>query len=188
MTKHSLNINETVVLLGAGASAEAGIMTSADMLNHIEAKVRSDPDWERFKDLYFLVKGYSTGAAIAFPNSSRTVFHVESLVDILQGIDGIHLSLLYPFLGGWAPPLESICRQNPGLAGESFLVRFFLRCESCSHREKSLHQRILSLLGRLHANQDSRFEYSASIMTCVLRRHARSIEFKGIWRRNRRCY
>jgi len=118
MTDHALNINETVLLLGAGASADAGIMTSADMLKHLENKIATDADWKKFGDLYFLVKGFSEGAATAFRESNRGVFHVEALVEILQGIESMEHSLLYPFFGGWTPPLEALCRRDPEMAGE----------------------------------------------------------------------
>ena len=49
----SSNVNEIILLLGAGASVEAGIPDSTEMVQEIENLVSSEnSDWNCFRDLY----------------------------------------------------------------------------------------------------------------------------------------
>ena len=47
---------DIVFLLGAGASVEAKIPMSADMINEIETLLGNDEDWKPFYELYNHVK------------------------------------------------------------------------------------------------------------------------------------
>ena|SRR5436309_9911215 len=48
--------NDIILLLGAGASVDAGIPASQTMIDKIEGLLETRPDWKEFRDLYFLVK------------------------------------------------------------------------------------------------------------------------------------
>ena len=48
--------NDVIVLLGAGASAKAGIPVSGKMNEDIEEFLRVRPDWQDFANLYHFVK------------------------------------------------------------------------------------------------------------------------------------
>jgi NAD-dependent SIR2 family protein deacetylase len=55
----SIKQDEIIILLGAGASADAGIPVTSQMVQDVEKFIDSnnkDKDWSQFKDLYYLVK------------------------------------------------------------------------------------------------------------------------------------
>jgi hypothetical protein len=73
-------------LLGAGASADAGIPISARMIGEIEQLLKSDPEWRPFVELYHHVKSaifYSSGlkgtsATVCSTTSKQWSIHCTS--------------------------------------------------------------------------------------------------------------
>ena len=117
MANTNFNLNEILILLGAGASVEAEIPDSKEMVRRVEEKITGeDETWNRYKDLYWYIQSsvsYAyglqglTGDAVPF-NIERLVNVLDELVDIKKG-----RHTLYPFVGAWNPRLIE-------MAGEGF--------------------------------------------------------------------
>jgi len=105
---------EIIFLLGAGASAEAGIPPSAAMIDRIECLLKKDKDWQPFCDLYNHVRSaihYAAGLKGQFGNSVS--YNIETLVNTLYELERNEEHPLYPFIAAWNSRFES-------LAGEKF--------------------------------------------------------------------
>ncbi|PJF39076.1 MAG: hypothetical protein CUN55_15385, partial [Phototrophicales bacterium] len=125
----SFKSDEIVILLGAGASVEAGIPHSAAMIKQVEENIaQSDDDWSQFRDLYHYIRSsiyYSDGIHGKF--DSKVNYNIERLVDTLNEISMRSEHTLYPFVGAWNPTLVEV-------AGEEF------------SRVKELRDAIISIL------------------------------------------
>ena len=106
--------DEIILLLGAGASVEAGIPDSNKMIDEIEKLVANDHTWTTYKDLYRYVR-----SSIFFADGLEGVFgrdvpfDIERLVNVLDEIQKKERHALYPFVGAWNPKLQEV-------AGEGF--------------------------------------------------------------------
>jgi hypothetical protein len=95
--------DDIVILLGAGASADAGIPTSAEMILKIEAKLSSDADWQPFRDLYLYIRSsimFAEGLA-GHLDAVTANYNIERLVATLDEIEKKTQHTLYPFVGTW---------------------------------------------------------------------------------------
>ena len=75
-------------MLGAGASKEAEIPMSAEMIDEIEALLANDSDWKPFRELYHHVKSsihFSAGLKGVFGWS--VPFNIETLVNTLYELE-----------------------------------------------------------------------------------------------------
>ena len=93
---------DIIFLLGAGASAEAEIPTSANMIQSIEALLRDDSGWQPFLTLYNHVKSaihYQAGLRGEFGDGVS--FNIETLVNALYELERNELHPLYPFIASW---------------------------------------------------------------------------------------
>ncbi len=91
---------DIVFLLGAGASAEAGIPTSAEMIDRIQGRLRSD--WTEFAELYNHVRSaihYSAGLKGRFNND--VPYNIETLVNTLYELERNEDHPVYPFIAAW---------------------------------------------------------------------------------------
>lgn len=107
MTSRSKDI---IVLLGAGASAEAGIPVSAQMISHLEDKIR---DHETQKGLYHHVKSaihFSAGLKGHFGNA--VPFNIETLVNTLNELERNEEHPLYPFIAAWSSRFVALAGSN----------------------------------------------------------------------------
>lgn len=105
----SFKEDEIIFLLGAGASADANIPVSSTMVQDIENRLNS-PDWEKYKDLYFLIKSginYSAGLT-----GKSLVFNVETLLFVLEELVQKEKHLLYPFIGSWNVRFNEVIRDD----------------------------------------------------------------------------
>lgn len=102
--------DEIILLLGAGASVEAGIPDSNDMVREIENIVSGEAsEWSRFKDLYRYIKSsvlYADGLEGIFGNN--VPFNIERLVNVLDELRKKERHTLYPFVGAWNPKLLDV--------------------------------------------------------------------------------
>ena len=102
--------DEIIILLGAGASAEAGIPDSNEMVQSIEDLVTSDdPKWRNFRDLYRYIKAsifYADGLAGKF--GGKVHYNVERLVNVLDELQQRERHTLYPFVGAWNAMLVDV--------------------------------------------------------------------------------
>lgn len=91
---------ELLFLFGAGASVDAGIPISNQMVKEIEDLISSNPDWKPYKDLYFYLKSsinYSDGILGKFDEP----FNVERLLIVITEIEKRESNIMYPFIGTW---------------------------------------------------------------------------------------
>ena len=106
--------NEIIVLLGAGASVDAGIPDSNKMVIEIQKLVSgADKNWNCFKDLYRHIRSsifYADGLDGIF--GSEVSFNVERLVNVLDELRKKERHTLYPFVGAWNPKLQDVA--GPG--------------------------------------------------------------------------
>jgi hypothetical protein len=111
MTSRSKDI---IFLLGAGASAEAGIPVSSQMIQSVEEHLRSRDDWRGFRQLYNHVKSaihFSAGLKGHFGDG--VPFNIEILVNTLYELERNEEHPLYPFIAAWNS-------RFVGLAGTNF--------------------------------------------------------------------
>jgi len=101
--------NDVIVLLGAGASAKAGIPVSRKMIDDIEEFLRMRPDWQSFAELYHFVK-----CSIVYAASLRRdpdiagSYNVETLVHTLTELEKGQAHPIYPFFSDWKSQLLSL--------------------------------------------------------------------------------
>ena len=102
--------NEIILLLGAGASVEAGIPHSNDMVRGIEDAVSGkDPNWSRYQSLYRYIRSsvfYADGLEGVFGDA--VPFNIERLVNVLDELQKKERHTLYPFVGAWNPKLQDL--------------------------------------------------------------------------------
>lgn len=106
-----INSDHMLFLLGAGASVEAGIPISSQMVSKIEGLINSNDDWKPFKDLYFYLKSsinYSDGIMGKFDES----FNVERLLIVISEIEKREGNIMYPFIGSWNIRLLDLAGTN----------------------------------------------------------------------------
>ena len=99
MTTRSKDI---IFLLGAGASAEACIPTSAEMINRIEKLLAIDKKWMEFEALYNHVKSaihYSAGLRGHF--NEKVHYNIETIVNTLYELERNEEHPLDPFIAAW---------------------------------------------------------------------------------------
>jgi len=105
----NFRVNDIIFLLGAGASADADIPVSSQMVEEIEQSLNS-PEWKKYKDLYYLIKSgvqYSAGL------SGKTInFNIETLLFVLEELIQKENHLLYPFIGSWNVKFNEVIRDN----------------------------------------------------------------------------
>lgn len=87
-------------LLGAGASVEAGIPVSSQMVTDIENLITEDPDWKPYRDLYYYLKSSIQYADGIFGNFNN-FFNVEQLLFVINSLEERDHNIMYPFIGTW---------------------------------------------------------------------------------------
>ncbi|MHB8655705.1 MAG: SIR2 family protein [Terriglobia bacterium] len=103
--------DEVIVLLGAGASVDAGVPHSGAMVEQIERALKDE--WREFKDLYNYVR-----SAIFFADGIQGIFdtqvsyNIEKLVVALDELLRREEHPLYPFVGAWNPRLSQVAGEN----------------------------------------------------------------------------
>lgn len=103
--------DEVIVLLGAGASVDAGIPHSAAMVAQIEKALTAD--WKEFRDLYNYVRSaifYADGIQGTF--NSDVSYNIERLVVALDELSRREEHPIYPFVGAWNPRLTQVAGEN----------------------------------------------------------------------------
>lgn len=111
-TSNVFKRDDIVVLLGAGASVDAGIPHSATMVSQIEESFNSK-EWEEFRDLYNYVRSavyYAEGIQGKFGDT--ITFNIERLVEALDELTRREEHPLYPFVGAWNPRLVQVAGER----------------------------------------------------------------------------
>lgn len=108
MTSRSKDI---IFLLGAGASADAGIPVSAAMIQHVEKSFKDTTEC----DLYYHVKSaiyFSAGLKGRFGDSVQ--FNIETLVNTLYELERNEEHPLYPFIAAWSSRFVALAGADFG--------------------------------------------------------------------------
>lgn len=103
--------DEIIFLIGAGASKDADIPTSIDMVLEIEEFLAKKDEWRKYKDLYHYIKSailYADGILGAFHNS----LNIERLVNTLRELERKEKHTIYPFIGNWNMKLIELAEVN----------------------------------------------------------------------------
>jgi len=111
--------DKIIILLGAGASCDAGILNSAQMIVKIEEKIE-DQSWAKYKSLYQYIKSahYQRNIFLG-SNPSSILFNIEDLIGLLNIIIDIAKKQIdsYIFVGSWEKDLAPFIldQQKNGL-------------------------------------------------------------------------
>ncbi|OQA89173.1 MAG: hypothetical protein BWY28_01211 [bacterium ADurb.Bin236] len=106
--------DEVVFLLGAGASVEAGIPASRNMIDSLEELLKND-SWKKYTSLYHYMKSsiiYADGIKGRFEYDN---FNIEKLVNTLDEILKSDEHPLFPFIGSWTPKLPEVAGNDLNL-------------------------------------------------------------------------
>lgn len=103
--------DEIIFLLGAGASVDAGIPASCDMINKLEDLLKTEA-WKKFAPLYNFVKSAIIYADGIKGNFEYANFNIERLVNTLDELRKSDEHPLFPFIGAWNPKLPEVTNNN----------------------------------------------------------------------------
>lgn len=106
---HTFRRDEVVLLLGAGASVDAGIPHSSNMVSRVESLVSEGGEWEDYRELYNFLKGsilYGDGIQGHFGNDVN--YNIERVVNTLDELKRKEEHPLYPYVGSWTPKLLEV--------------------------------------------------------------------------------
>ena len=104
---------DIILLLGAGASAEAGIPTSAKMIEHIEDLLAKNNTWKPYLELYNHVKSgihYAAGLRGEFGNA--VIYNIETLVNTLNELERNEDHPLFPFIATWNQRFVALAKSD----------------------------------------------------------------------------
>lgn len=109
--------NDIIFLLGAGASADAGIPILSEMEKKVCEFIANDDDWKNFYQLYHLIRAsYNYSYQI---QGKESYFNLEILLNIIQELLKKEEHLLYPFIGSWIVKFDEVIKDEFNLI-ESF--------------------------------------------------------------------
>ena len=100
--------DELVLLLGAGASVEAGVPHSKGMIERLENLVSSESEWVNYRPLYHYVKSAVLFADGMRGQADKTAYNIEKLVETLDELSKRDEHPLFPFVGAWHPKLSEV--------------------------------------------------------------------------------
>lgn len=109
--------DKLVILLGAGASCDAGMRNSFQMIGEIEMLL--DSEWKQFRDLYNYVHSSHYHLERIKGTQNRDIyFNIENLVGLLDSIIKISIKDIevYPFIGSWEKELFTVAGTDLKLA------------------------------------------------------------------------
>jgi len=102
---------DIILLFGAGASADAEIPTSVEMVENIEQKVQKEKVWNEYEEVFNYMK-----SAIHYADGIKGVFNesinIERLVNTLSELEKKEEHTIYPFIGNWNMKLLELAGQD----------------------------------------------------------------------------
>ncbi len=104
---------DMIFLVGAGASAEADIPVSGEMINKVEQLLDHDSIWKMHCPLYNHVKSaiyFAAGLKGRF--NSDVQFNIETLVNTLYELERNEEHPLYPFIASWNSRFVSLAKPD----------------------------------------------------------------------------
>jgi len=163
--------DEIIILLGAGASVDAGIPHSRAMVDEIQSLVDGDDEeWQKYRNLYRYLRSavyYADGLRGLFGN--QVLFNIERVVNTLEELDKKESHPLYPFVGAWNPKLVDVAGHDFEYVSSFRKVNGlnwkWLR-ELPTFRHSSISMK----------NTNIQFEFSLSTMIYVLKKHVEWIK------------
>ena len=98
----TIGSKDIIFLLGAGASDEAGIPTSATMIELIEDRLIQNDAWKPYLDLYHHLKSAIYHAAgLRGKFGTEVAYNIETLVNTLNELERNEDHPLFPFIATW---------------------------------------------------------------------------------------
>ena len=108
MARTTFKHDELVLLLGAGASVEAGIPDSNEMVRRVERET-SEGAWQDCQELYrYLRSSVFYAEGLKGVTGPEVQFNIERLVNVLEELRQKERHTLYPFVGAWNPTLQDV--------------------------------------------------------------------------------
>jgi len=108
-----MNNGEIIFLLGAGASYDAKIPISSQMIKELENLIENNTDgskWSKYRKLYYCIKsGIQYGIGIINKNDE---INIESLVNTIDELLKSYEHPIYPFVGSWMPRLTELAGKE----------------------------------------------------------------------------
>lgn len=105
------NTNGSILLLlGAGASVDAGVLHTSRMMSDINEMLNSNPDWVKYKPIYehlkkLYGKSYEEGGKTCYSDLNIEQL-VGNLTELLLLLNGEHT--LYPFFKSWIDLFQNL--------------------------------------------------------------------------------
>ncbi len=93
---------DIIILLGAGASVQAGVPSSPMMIGSIEKLLETKKEWSPYCNLYHQIKAaiyYSAGIKGRF--NANVMYNIETLVNTLHELERNEDHPIYPFIAAW---------------------------------------------------------------------------------------
>lgn len=90
--------DDIIVLLGAGASCEAGLKSSLQMTQQVEEKL--EKNWKDYKSLYLAIKS-SILYGHNLKGNTTTDLNIEEFVNVLSELERCDEHTIYPFIASW---------------------------------------------------------------------------------------
>ncbi len=115
--KKQFGEDQIIILLGAGASCDAGMKNSFQMIADIEGHLKDD--WKEYAALYnYIQSSHYHLERLKGVESRNIIFNIEHLVGLLNIINSIAEKKVdvYPFIGSWEKDLVNVTGQNFELA------------------------------------------------------------------------
>lgn len=91
---------QIIFLLGAGASADAKIPISSQMVSEVEDLIKTDSEWKEYRELYNYLKSSINYSEGIFGNF-KIPFNIEKLLVVISELEKRDRNLMYPFIGSW---------------------------------------------------------------------------------------
>lgn len=102
--------NDIIFLLGAGASADAGIPVLSKMEDDVNDFIENNPDWKKYYQLYHLLKAsYNYSYEI---QGKKPYFNLEILLNIIQELMKKEEHPIYPFIGSWIVKFNEVIKED----------------------------------------------------------------------------
>jgi len=107
----SMREGELIILLGAGASVDAGIPASGQMITKLEGLLESDESWKSYRQLYHFVKASLVSSEVMKGKAPSTP-DIERVVNTLSELEKNTGCTLYPFMSGWHQRLVELAGRD----------------------------------------------------------------------------
>ena len=107
--------DELLLLLGAGASVEAGVPHSEGMIDELETLIAREAEWSEFGPLYRYVKSAVLFADGIMGRTDGGAYNIERLVETLDELSKRDEHPLFPFVGAWNPKLTEVAGGDFGI-------------------------------------------------------------------------